>query len=122
MIFREAFHQLISGTLGLEPYPGTVPQEAALPAAGYFLTSPVQAARTLEGGIALQSHNWQIDLFATRQAQLDELANRLAALDNTTTPQFQRVTVLDARDAKSEGGSTLRAIVEIQTTNRRNRS
>ena len=111
MIFREAFHQLISGSLGLEPYPGTVPQEAALPAAGYFLTSPVQAARTLEGGIALQSHNWQIDLFATRQAQLDELANRLAALD-----------VLDARDAKSEGGSTLRAIVEIQTTNRRNRA
>lgn len=122
MIFREAFHQLISGTLGLEPYPGTVPQEAVLPAAGYFLTSPVQAARTLEGGIALQSHNWQIDLFATRQTQLDELANRLAALDNTTTPQFQRVTVLDARDAKSEGGSTLRAIVEIQTTNRRNRA
>ena len=94
----------------------------ALPAAGYFLTSPVQAARTLEGGITLQSHNWQIDLFATRRTELDELANRLSALDGTTTDQFQRVTVLDARDAKSEGGSELRAIVEIQTTNRRNRA
>ncbi|MFQ2372832.1 hypothetical protein ACK306_14690 [Aeromonas caviae] len=122
MIFREAFHQLISGALGLEPYPDTVPQEAALPAAGYFLTSPVQANRTLEGGITLQSHNWQIDLFATRRTELDQLANRLAALDGTTTTQFQRVTVLDARDAKSEGGSQLRAIVEIQTTNRRNRA
>ncbi|WP_336289946.1 hypothetical protein [Aeromonas dhakensis] len=122
MIFREAFHQLISGALGLEPYPDTVPQEATLPAAGYFLTSPVQSARTLEGGNVLQSHNWQIDLYATRRTQLDELANRLAALDNTTTTEFQRVTVLDARDAKSEGGSQLRAIVEIQTTNRRNRA
>ncbi|MCR3929470.1 hypothetical protein [Aeromonas caviae] len=122
MIFREAFHQLISAALGIEPYPAAVPQEAALPAAGYFLTSPVQAARTLEGGITLQSHNWQIDLFATRRTELDELANRLAALDGTTTDQFQRVTVLDARDAKSEGGSELRAIVEIQTTNRRNRA
>lgn len=122
MIFREAFHRLISGALGIEPYPGTAPQEAALPAAGYFLTSPVQAARTLEGGITLQSHNWQIDLFATRRTELDELANRLSALDGTTTDQFQRVTVLDARDAKSEGGSELRAIVEIQTTNRRNRA
>lgn len=122
MIFREAFHRLISGALGIEPYPGTVPQDAALPAAGYFLTSPVQAARTLEGGITLQSHNWQIDLFATRRTELDELANRLSALDGTTTDQFQRVTVLDARDAKSEGGSELRTIVEIQTTNRRNRA
>ncbi|MDX7704733.1 hypothetical protein [Aeromonas caviae] len=122
MIFREAFHRLISGALGLEPYPDTVPQEARLPAAGYLLTSPVQAARTLEGGITLQSHNWQVDLYATRRTQLDELANRLAALDNTTTTEFQRVTVLDARDAKSEGGSQLRAIVEIQTTNRRNRA
>ncbi|MGY3928600.1 hypothetical protein [Aeromonas simiae] len=122
MIFRDAFHRLISGALGLEPYPDTVPQEAELPAAGYFLTSPVQAARTLEGGNVLQSHNWQIDLYATRRTQLDELANRLAALDNTTTTEFQRVTVLDARDAKSEGGSQLRAIVEIQTTNRRNRA
>lgn len=122
MIFREAFHRLIGGALGLEPYPDTVPQEAPLPAAGYFLTSPVQANRTLEGGIALQSHNWQIDLYATRRTQLDELASRLAALDNTTTTEFQRVTVLDARDAKSEGGSQLRAIVEIQTTNRRNRA
>ena len=122
MIFREAFHRLISGALGIEPYPGTVPQDAALPAAGYFLTSPVQAARTLEGGITLQSHNWQIDLFATRRTELDELANRLSALDGTTTDQFQRVTVLDARDAKSEGGSELRAIVDIQTTNRRNRA
>lgn len=122
MIFREAFHRLISGALGLEPYPDTVPQEARLPAAGYFLTSPVQANRTLEGGITLQSHNWQIDLYATRRTELDQLANRLAALDGTTTTEFQRVTVLDARDAKSEGGSQLRAIVEIQTTNRRNRA
>ncbi|GJA64115.1 hypothetical protein KAM351_27260 [Aeromonas caviae] len=122
MIFREAFHRLISGALGLEPYPDTVPQEARLPAAGYFLTSPVQANRTLEGRITLQSHNWQIDLFATRRTELDQLANRLAALDGTTTTEFQRVTVLDARDAKSEGGSELRAIVEIQTTNRRNRA
>lgn len=122
MIFREAFHQMVSGALGLEPYPDVVPHPVALPAAGYFLTSPVQANRTLEGGITLQSHNWQIDLYATRRTELDQLANRLAALDGTTTPQFQRVTVLDARDAKSDGGSDLRAIVEIQTTNRRNRA
>ena len=62
MIFREAFHRLISGALGIEPYPGTVPQDAALPAAGYFLTSPVQAARTLEGGITLQSHNYPLSV------------------------------------------------------------
>jgi len=122
MIFREAFHQMVSSALGLEPYPDRVPQTAVLPAAGYFLTSPVQANRTLEGGITLQSHNWQIDLYATRRTELDQLANQLAALDGTTTPQFQRVTVLDARDAKSDGGSELRAIVEIQTTNRRNRA
>ena len=122
MIFREAFHQLISAALGLEPYPDTVPQEASLPAAGYLLVSPVQPQRTLEGGITLQRHNWQVDIYATTRLQLDELASRLATLDGSRTSHFQWVTVLDARDARDDGTTIKRAIVEIQTTNRRNRA
>lgn len=121
MIFREAFHRLISDALGIEPYPDRVPQGEPLPSASYLLTSPVQPPRTIEGWITLQSHNWQIDLYATRRLELDAMANRLSAIDGSATTEFQRVTVLDARDAKDEGDGALRAIVEIQTTNRRNR-
>lgn len=122
MIYREHFAQLVAEALGMTPYPDTVPQDAPLPAVGYLLVSSVQPQRTLEGGITLQRHSWQVDIYAATRLQLDELSGRLSALDGFGTTHFQLVTVLDARDARDDGAITKRAIVEIQTTNRRNRA
>ena len=79
MIFREAFHQLISGALGIEPYP--TPCLKGRAAGGGLLPHPrrCKPPAPRRAGSPLQSHNWQIDLFATRRTELDELANRLSA-------------------------------------------
>lgn len=121
MIFRTDFYQLVQTTLGVALYPQVVPQDAPLPAASYQLVSAVQPQRTLEGGITLQSHSWQVDIYSPDRAALDALANRLSALDGTSSQAFQRMTVSDGRDGIADTATALRTTMDIVTTNRRNR-
>ena len=123
MIKRAAIFQLIEAASGLTAYPGFIPLDAPIPAISYSLVSSPDGERTIEGGVTLQRHFWQIEILAPTRLEGDDIGERLRQLDGLTTDDFQRIAVSEPRDSPETPDTTsCQSIVEIETTNRRNRA
>ena len=123
MIKRAAIFQLIEAASGLTAYPDFIPLDAPLPAISYILVSSQDGERPIEGGITLQRHFWQVEILAQTRLEGDAIGERLRQLDGMTTDDFQWIAVSEPRDSEATPDTTARqSIVEIETTNRRNRA
>jgi hypothetical protein len=123
MIKRTAIFQLIEAASGVTAYQDFIPQDAPLPAVSYLLVSSPDGERTIEGGVTLQRHFWQIEILANTRLEGDAIGEKLRQLDGVTTDDFQRIAVSEPRDSPATPDTTARqSIVEIETTNRRNRA
>jgi hypothetical protein len=123
MIKRAAIYELIKDAAKVSVYPDYIPQETPLPAIAYSLVSSPDGERTLEGGITLQQHFWQLEILTNCRLEGDDIAERIRQLDGLQTDDFQRVEVAEPRDSPSSlDVTTKQSIIEIQTTNRRNRA
>lgn len=123
MIKRAAIYELIKGAAKVPVYPDYIPQEVLLPAVAYSLVSSPDGERPLEGGVTLQQHFWQLEILVNDRLEGDAIGERIRQLDGLQTDDFQRIEVAEPRDSPSSPDvATKQSIVEIQTTNRRNRA
>lgn len=123
MIKREAIFKLIEAASGVTAYPDFIPLDATIPAISYSLVSSPDGDRPIEGGVTLQRHFWQIEILAPTRLEGDAIGERLRQLDGMTTDDFQWIAVSEPRDSPETPDTTAcQSIVEIETTNRRNRA
>ncbi|WP_324027069.1 hypothetical protein [Aeromonas caviae] len=123
MIKRAAIYELIKGAAQVPVYPDYIPQDVSLPAVAYTLVSAPDGLRTLEGGVTLQQHFWQLEILVNDRQEGDAIGERIRQLDGLQTDDFQHIEVAEPRDSPSSPDvTTKQSIVEIQTTNRRNRA
>lgn len=121
MIKRTEIFELIKAASLVPVYTDFIPQEVALPAIAYSLVSSPDGLRSIEGGVSLQQHFWQLEILATTRLEGDIIGERVRQLDGQQTDDFQCISVSEPRDSPgSLDTTTKQSIIEIQTTNRRN--